>query len=214
MQLDRALPDAVSLFHDDFEWIQPLDYEHVPFHCRRCHAHGHLFRDCPLVAQSKPQNVEDKEDAEGFTKVSSRRRNHKKAPQPSSKPSQTQSIPTTSNSFAALATNDPPSENTTTNPVSSTPSIPSSSKIHSVVSGPSHASQPSDDPPNSDPLAKLKQVPWNPNNMDLDTNSANPSLASKETQESLQTTLMEEDSEGFDVGDLDIIGLEDACKKK
>ena len=25
MHLESALPDAVSIFHDDFEWIQPLD---------------------------------------------------------------------------------------------------------------------------------------------------------------------------------------------
>lgn len=43
MCLDKALPDLVSLFHDDCEWIQPLDFEPVPFHCRKCHALGHLF---------------------------------------------------------------------------------------------------------------------------------------------------------------------------
>jgi len=43
MRLDKALLNSVSLFHDDYEWIQPLDYEHVPFRCRKCHAHGHLF---------------------------------------------------------------------------------------------------------------------------------------------------------------------------
>lgn len=32
MQLDKPLPDLVSPFHDDYEWVQPLDYEHVPFH--------------------------------------------------------------------------------------------------------------------------------------------------------------------------------------
>ena len=50
--------------------------------------------------------------------------------------------------------------------------------------------------------------------MDLDENSTNPILGSKESQESPQSTLMEEDSEGLDLGDLDLIGLEDACKKK
>eukprot|EP00253_Pinus_taeda_P003170 PITA_03170 len=43
MRLDKALPDSVSLFHDDYEWTESLDYEHVPFRCRKCHAHGHLF---------------------------------------------------------------------------------------------------------------------------------------------------------------------------
>ena len=50
--------------------------------------------------------------------------------------------------------------------------------------------------------------------MDLDVHSLNPNLGSKESQESLQTTLMEEDSEGFDMGDLDLIGLEDSYKNK
>lgn len=53
MQLDKPLPDLVSILHDDFEWVQPLDYEHVPFHCRRCHALGHIFRDCPLNAKAQ-----------------------------------------------------------------------------------------------------------------------------------------------------------------
>lgn len=33
MCLDKALPESVSLSHRDEEWIQPLDYEHVPFRC-------------------------------------------------------------------------------------------------------------------------------------------------------------------------------------
>jgi len=37
MHLTKALADSVSLFHDDFEWIQPLNYEHIPFCCWKCH---------------------------------------------------------------------------------------------------------------------------------------------------------------------------------
>lgn len=48
MHLTKELSGSVSLFHDDFEWIQTIDYEHIPFRCRKCHEHGHLFRDCPL----------------------------------------------------------------------------------------------------------------------------------------------------------------------
>jgi len=43
MHLSKALPDVVSLYHDDYEWLQTIDYEHVPFRCRKCHALGHLF---------------------------------------------------------------------------------------------------------------------------------------------------------------------------
>ena len=33
MHIVKTLPDSISLLHDDFEWIQTIDYEHVPFHC-------------------------------------------------------------------------------------------------------------------------------------------------------------------------------------
>lgn len=78
MRLDNALPDLVSLSHEDYEWIQPLDYEHVPFRCRKCHAHRHLFRDCPLNQKASDPDSSDTHAQEGFTKVPSRKRAHKK----------------------------------------------------------------------------------------------------------------------------------------
>jgi len=53
MKLGKALMDSVNLLHDDFKWIQPIDYEYVPFRCRKCHSHGHLFCDFPLNAPHK-----------------------------------------------------------------------------------------------------------------------------------------------------------------
>lgn len=78
IRLYKALPDSVSLFHDDYEWIQPLDYEHVPFCCHKCHAHGHLFRDCPLNAKANASDPSDMLTQDGFAKVPSRKRAHKK----------------------------------------------------------------------------------------------------------------------------------------
>lgn len=80
MRLGKALTDSVILPHDDFEWIQPIDYEHVPFRCRKCHAHSHLFRDCPLNAAPKPTEHSEKSDSEGFTKVTNRKKHTKKPP--------------------------------------------------------------------------------------------------------------------------------------
>lgn len=78
MKLGQALPELVSLLHDDFEWIQPLDYEHVPFRCRCCHSHGHRIRDCPLNMPPKAIENGRKSDLEGFTKLESKRRHTKK----------------------------------------------------------------------------------------------------------------------------------------
>lgn len=103
MHQDKALPDSVSLFHDDYEWIQPLDYEHVPFHCRKCHAHEHLFRDYLLNAKANASDPYDMPNQDGFAKVPSRKRAHKK-PSTRKKPQQdTASFPSTSNSFEILA---------------------------------------------------------------------------------------------------------------
>lgn len=44
--------DMVSLYHDDYEWLKIIDYVHVPFHYRKCHTLGHLFRDCPSNLKS------------------------------------------------------------------------------------------------------------------------------------------------------------------
>lgn len=76
MKLGHALLDSVSLL----EWIQPLDYEHVPFRCKRCHAHGHLFHDFPLNMPPKTIENGNKPDPEGFTKVANRKRHTKKPP--------------------------------------------------------------------------------------------------------------------------------------
>ena len=47
MHIAKTLTDSIMLSHEDTEWVQLLDYEHVPFKCRKCHEHGHLYRDCP-----------------------------------------------------------------------------------------------------------------------------------------------------------------------
>lgn len=61
----KPFSNAINLCYQDKEWVQTLDYEHIPFRCRWCHEHGHLFRDCPLNAQNKKKYQTD----EGFKKV-------------------------------------------------------------------------------------------------------------------------------------------------
>lgn len=78
MDLKQPLPDKVRLRHEDSEWIQMIDYEHVPFRCRKCHQLGHLFRDCPLNKITAKSTQADKTESDGFTKVVNRRRGGKK----------------------------------------------------------------------------------------------------------------------------------------
>jgi hypothetical protein len=55
MNISKALPGAVTLEYQDEDWQQTIDYEHIPFRCRRCHEHGHLYRDCPIIKQATKQ---------------------------------------------------------------------------------------------------------------------------------------------------------------
>ena len=72
MDLWEALPDEVMLEVFDEEWVQTVDYEHIPFRCHRCHEHGHLFRDCPLIKVDNKGNLNTSKDTESFQKVPSR----------------------------------------------------------------------------------------------------------------------------------------------
>jgi len=106
LDISQDLPEAIELTHDDEDWVQAIDYEQLPFRCRRCHEHGHLFRDCPL---NKPQGnsgtSSENKDGEGFIKVTNRKRAAKRGSGPEvNKKSQTQ------NRFAVLqvdASSDP-----------------------------------------------------------------------------------------------------------
>ena len=206
MHLAKALPDSVSFFHDDFEWMQPIDYEYVQFHCRKCHAHGHLFRDYPLNPPSNKRTATSaNSDEEGFTKVPTRKRHHKKTPSSAAKPStQASDIPPTNNNIGILAKQSQPDSDIpskTAPPLTPSASIPSSDS-HIP---PSHSKPPPESfllPPK--PNTETKLVIWQPNNMDVDGFGA----------EGSQDSHMEEEPESIDIGELEIFGLEQACRKK
>lgn len=49
--------------------MQTVDYEHIPFKCRKFHEHGHLFRKCPLNKIENKSKVNINKDTKGFHKV-------------------------------------------------------------------------------------------------------------------------------------------------
>ena len=80
MDLLGALLDEVILEVFDEEWVQTMDYEHIPFRCRKFHEHRHLIRDYPLSKEEDKSKLKEKKDTENFQKVSSRGKGSKKEP--------------------------------------------------------------------------------------------------------------------------------------
>ena len=77
MDLSKELPEAISLNWDEEEWIQPIDYEQLPFQCKQCHEYGHFGRNFPKTVQSHPipsQRQGGELDGKGFTQVENKRR--------------------------------------------------------------------------------------------------------------------------------------------
>lgn len=81
MDLSVALPEVIILKAYDEEWVQTIDDEHIPFKCRKCHEHGHLFRDRPTNNVESNGKTSINKDHEGFTKDGGKgkwgRRSHK-----------------------------------------------------------------------------------------------------------------------------------------
>lgn len=80
MDLSGALPNEVNLEVFDEEWVQTVDYEHIPFRCHRCHEHGHLLRDCPLTKVEMKGNTNTMKDTNSFHKVVHKGKSGKKGP--------------------------------------------------------------------------------------------------------------------------------------
>jgi hypothetical protein len=78
MDVSGALPKAISLEFMDEEWIQSIDYEHIPFRCRQFHEHIHLIRECPLNKKQETKNTKAHQDEDEFVKPNHRNRENKK----------------------------------------------------------------------------------------------------------------------------------------
>lgn len=48
MDVLGALHEGLWLEYRDKVFFQVIDYEKIPFRCRKCHEHGHLIWECPL----------------------------------------------------------------------------------------------------------------------------------------------------------------------
>ena len=79
MDLSIALwnEGILEVFYE--EWIQIVDYEHT-FRCRKCHEHGHLFRDFPLSKRENKNKTDTMKDSESLFKVEHKGKGGKRGP--------------------------------------------------------------------------------------------------------------------------------------
>jgi hypothetical protein len=116
LNIAKPLPGSITLEYHDEDWSQTIDYEHIPFRCRKCHEHGHLFRECPLNMASKEGNPEAGKDKDEFMQPAGKRRQGGRKPM-----AQVSKDPSTSNKFSILQnhTEDPINQ---VNPIEPSPS--------------------------------------------------------------------------------------------
>jgi len=69
MNISKSLPGSLNLEYRDEEWLQAINYDHIPFWCRKFHEHGHLFMDFPLTILLHIVEEDNRKKKEVFTEV-------------------------------------------------------------------------------------------------------------------------------------------------
>ena len=76
-----ALLDPIIESYEDKKWRPDLNYEHIPFRCRKCHVHRHLFGDFLLNSKNKPRKKQGV-DVDMFTSIQEKRKDTKRTNKP------------------------------------------------------------------------------------------------------------------------------------
>lgn len=97
VDLEVGLPEAITINVGSWTHLQKLDYEQLPFKCRKCHEYGHFAKGCPSNAEA----AQGKDD--GWNQI--KRHKPRKTGGPSSKgqPSIQHTSPPSGNRFDPLS---------------------------------------------------------------------------------------------------------------
>jgi len=66
MHVAGALLDSIIVSYQNEEWTQSLDFEDIPFRCKKCHVHGHIFRYDPLNSINPTNKSKEEMNWEGL----------------------------------------------------------------------------------------------------------------------------------------------------
>ena len=74
MNLSQELLEEINLMWEDEGWVQVVDYEKLPFRCRKFHEYGNLSRDfptlkCEVIPTQEWKEKEEEKDSDGFNQV-------------------------------------------------------------------------------------------------------------------------------------------------
>ena len=148
----------------------------------------------------------EKPDSNGFTKVNNRKKNHKKPPSNPKNPSSNASIPSTSNNFDILAQLEPKASESFSEVLPKAISKPN-------PLGPGQSQKPLQPTDLTTSTPSVKPI-WKPHGMDIDILQQEINVATEFAMESSEVKHTEEEPESIDIGDLDIMGLQQASRKK
>lgn len=109
LDLSNGLLEHINIQWRNTTKRQLLDYEGVPFRCRRCHKVGHLFKDCPLNGGSlrratRQEPEEQEEPHHGKPVQENQPRVHEEQPRHTVSFMERMDIPTGSESLATTPT--------------------------------------------------------------------------------------------------------------
>jgi hypothetical protein len=54
VDMEKCLPEAINLTLDNWNYLQQVDYEQLPFKCKICHEYGHFAKHCPKSPPETP----------------------------------------------------------------------------------------------------------------------------------------------------------------
>jgi hypothetical protein len=66
LNVREGLGEEVDLRWGSYTHTQSLDYENVPFRCRRCHQYGHLVMNCHLPLRTRGKGFKREKEKECY----------------------------------------------------------------------------------------------------------------------------------------------------